>query len=139
MVTTIDMQDLRHLNLFEKVTRIRTRFCFDYNNLIVFCVPKPMVFKAIGKEGENLKRISRIVGKRVRVIPAPRGIQDVKSFIESIVNPVTFKNVEVTDDEVVVTAGGTQTKAALLGRNKQRLWEMEKIIKGFFEKDYRVA
>ena len=41
--------------------------------------------------------------------------------------------------EIVITAGGTQNKAALLGRNKQRLLEMQNIVKGFFGKDYRVA
>ncbi len=139
MVKTIDMQDLRYLNLFEKVTRIQTRFRFNYNNAIFFAVPKPLVFKAIGKEGRNLKDISRVIGKRIKVVAAPRGIQDAKSFIESIVTPVTFKDLEVTDNEIVITAGGTQNKAALLGRNKQRLIEMQNIVQGFFGKDYRVA
>jgi len=139
MVTTIDMQSLRHLNLFEKITQIQTRFCFPYNNTIIFCVPKPLLFKAIGKNASNLREISQIIGRRVRVVPSPRGIEDVKPFIEAIISPVTFKDVEVTDNEIIVTAGGTQNKAAMLGRNKQRLLEMEKIIKGFFGKEFRVA
>ena len=31
MVKTIDMQEMRYLNLFEQITRVRTRFCFKYN------------------------------------------------------------------------------------------------------------
>ncbi len=139
MVNTLDMQDLRHLNLFNKVTQISTRFCFSYNNSIIFCVPKHLLFKAIGKEGINIRRIGEIVGKKIKVIPQPRGIQDAKVFIKSIVTPVTFKDLEITENEIIITAGGTQNKAALLGRNKQRLQEMQVITKGFFGKEYRVA
>ena len=139
MVNTIDMQDLRHLNLFGKVTKISTRFCFTYSGSIIFCVPKPLVFKAIGRDARNLKEISKITGKRIKVVPSPRGIQDAKDFISSIVSPATFKELEVKGNEIIVTAGSVQNKAALLGRNKQRLQEMQKIVKGFFGKDFRVA
>ena len=138
MVKTIDMQDLRRLNLFQKVTGIRTRFSFDYNNMVIFCVPKPMVMKAVGKEGKNIKRISQVLKKRVKVIAQPNGIEDAKSFIESIVSPVEFKELEVKDNEVILTAG-SQSKAALIGRNKRRLLEMQKIVRGFFEKEFKIV
>ena len=54
MVNTLDMQDLRQLNLFQKVTGIRTRYCFPYNNMILYCVPKSLISKAVGKEASNL-------------------------------------------------------------------------------------
>ena len=40
---TIDMQDMRYLNLFGRITQVQTRLCFQYNNFIVFCVPKGLV------------------------------------------------------------------------------------------------
>jgi transcription antitermination factor NusA-like protein len=139
MANTIDMQDMRYLNLFEKITRIRTRFCFKYNNMIIFCVPKNLVLRAVGENMGNIKRLNEIMRKRIRIISAPRGIQDVKFFIQSIINPVTFKGVEVKDNEIILTAGGTQNKAALIGRNKRRLLEMQKIIKNYFSKEIIIA
>ena len=65
---TINMQDMRHLNLFGKITQVRTRFCFDYNNLIIFCVPKNLVSRAIGENGRNIKRINEILGKRLKFV-----------------------------------------------------------------------
>jgi NusA-like KH domain protein len=120
MVNTLNMQDLRYLNLFERITGIRTHYCFDYNNAVIFCVPRELVSKAIGPEVRNLRRMSEIIKKRIKVIPVPNNSQDIKRFIELIVSPVTFKNLEVLPNEIVLDAG-SQSKAALIGRDKRRL------------------
>jgi hypothetical protein len=138
MISTIDMQDMRYLNLFGRVTKVNTRFCFKYNEAIVFCVPRPLLAKALGENAKNIKQIKDIIKKRVKIIPAPRGIEDAKQFIEAIVKPVTFTGLEVKDDEIVLTAG-SQSKAALIGRNKRRLLEMQKIVMDFFGKEFRIV
>ncbi|MCX6747247.1 MAG: hypothetical protein NTU63_03905 [Candidatus Pacearchaeota archaeon] len=138
MASTIDMQDIRHLNLFSQITRINTRFCILYNETIIFCVPKSFVSKAIGEQGRNIRTMSEILGKRIRVIPTPRGIQDARGFIGSIVKPVTFKDLQVTPNEIILTAGN-QSKAALIGRNKRRLLEMQRIVKDYFGKEFRIV
>jgi NusA-like KH domain protein len=138
MVRTIEMQDMRYLNLFERVTNIRTGFCFKYNETIIFCVPQAMISKAIGPEGKNVRRLHEILGKRIKVIASPRSEIDARKFIESIVSPVTFKEIDITDSEVILTAG-SQNKAALIGRNKRRLIEMQKVIGDFFNKEFRIV
>ncbi len=135
---TIEMQDMRYLNLFAKITKIPTRHCFMYNEIMYFLVPKQMINKALGKEASNLRKLSSILGKRVRVVPIPLGDQHIKEFIQAIVNPVEFNELEVTDKEVILTAG-RQSKAALIGRNKRRLNEMQKIIKNFFGKEFKIV
>lgn len=139
MIKTINMQDMRHLNLFSRITRVNTRFCFEYNNAIIFCVPRAMVSRAIGEKGKNIRELSYILRKRIKVIPQPRGIGDAKQFIENIVRPIIFKGLEVDNNEMIINAGGTQSKAMLLGRNKRRLLEMQDIVKDFFGKELRVA
>ncbi|HTY43817.1 MAG TPA: hypothetical protein VMC80_01090 [Patescibacteria group bacterium] len=139
MASTINMQDMRYLNLFEKITKIGTRFYFVYNGTIFFCVPKHLISKAVGEEGRNVRTMNNILRKRIRIIPMPIGIQHIRPFIETIVSPVTFKDVEVKDSEVILNAGNTQNKAALMGRNKVRLSEMQKIIHDFFGKEFRIA
>ena len=138
MISTINMQDMRHLNLFSKITKVSTRYCFSYNNILMFCVPKSKVSQALGKNGENLKKMSDILKKRIRILPKPRGIEDAEAFIQGIINPVTFNGIEIKDNEIIVTAG-PQSKAALLGRHKRRLLEMQKIVKDFFGAEYKVV
>ncbi len=137
MVKTIDMQDLRYLKLFNKVTKIQTKYCFMYNNVLIFAVPKPLIRKALGREAENLRRINQVVKKRVRVVAIPNSIDDAKRLIESVVSPVTFQDLEITDNEIILTAG-SQSKAALIGRNKRRLLEMQEIVRDFFGKEFKI-
>ena len=138
MAKTISMQDMRYLNLFGKITQISTRFCFSYNNQIIFCVPKNLISKAIGENGRNVKKINEILGKRVKVIPKPKGVYDIRKFVENIVSPVKFNDLEVAENEIILTAGN-QSKAALIGRNKRRLFELQKISKDYFEKELRIV
>jgi len=120
-----------------KITKLQTRYCFKYNEIVMFGVRKEELSRALGKNGENLKRMSDIIKKRVRVVSIPNGIGNAKSFIQSVIAPVTFKEIEITPTEIIVNAG-SENKAALLGRNKRRLLEMKKIVKDFFRLDYRI-
>lgn len=108
-----------------------------YNETLMFCIPKSKIQQAIGKNNSNLRKISEIVKKRIRIIPMPKGEESIEHFIKAIISPVQFKSIEITYDEVIVTAG-SQNKAALLGRNKRRLSEMQKIISDFFKKSYKI-
>jgi len=75
--------------------------------------------------------------KRVRVIAIPKGIENAKQFIQAVIAPVTFKEMEITPDEIIINAG-SENKAALLGRNKRQLNEMKTIVKDFFKVEYRI-
>jgi NusA-like KH domain protein len=138
MVNTINMQDMRYLNLFGKITKVNTRFCFRYNGSVIFCVPKILMSKSIGEGGKNIKQLSQILDKKIKVVPIPKGIHDANNFVRSIVSPVEFKGLEVRDNEIIISAG-TQNRAALIGRNKRRLFEMQKIIKDFFGKEFKIV
>ncbi len=137
MEKTINMQDMRYLNLFDNITKVRTKHCFKYNEFIIFAVPKPLVRKAVGEEGRNIRRISEILRKKIRVVPIPTN-NDPKEFIQAIINPIQFKEIQITPEEVVITAG-SQSKAAMIGRNRRRLLEMQKIIKDYFNKDLKIV
>lgn len=135
---TLDMRFIRYLNLFEQVTRVRTKNCFSYNNLIIFAVPAPFVSRAIGEQGRNIKQMSEILGKKIKVIKAPQGFQDLREFIHSIIQPIRIKNIENTNGELVIVAG--RNKAALIGRNKARVEEMRDILDQYFGiKSVRIA
>ena len=138
MVNTLDMKDIRYINLFSKITNISTRHCFQYNDTVIFAVPEKLISKAVGEEGRNVKRISEIIGKKIRIIRSPESVLDAREFARSIVAPVTFKNFEVTEKNIILTAGN-QNKAALIGRNKRRLLELQKIMKDYFKKDLRIV
>jgi NusA-like KH domain protein len=132
MVKTLDLKYIRYVNLFNKITRIRTKHCFEYNNALIFAVPRRFVAQAIGPNNINLERLSQIIKKRIKIAAIPEAKEDLENFISIIIRPVRFKAVEIIDNEAVITAG-SQNKAALIGRNKVRLEEMKNILKQYFD------
>jgi|TARA_B100001971_G_C18157517_1_gene519435 transcription antitermination factor NusA-like protein len=131
MVKVLDMQFIRYANLFGRVTRIRTNHCFEYNNTIVFAVPRRFVGQAIGEDNKNLKRLNELIRKKIKIVPIPNGKEDIENFVSVIISPVKFKAIDVKGGEAVINAT-SQSKASLIGRNKVRLTEMQGILGQYF-------
>lgn len=125
------------MNLFRSVTRVNTRHCFKYNETIIFAVPRGYVSRSIGEEGKNVRKLSEILGRKIKIIQSPLGLEDAKMFVAEIVSPVSIKDIEITNTELIVNAG-RQSKAVLIGRNKRRFLELQKIVKDYFNRDLRI-
>lgn len=130
---------MRYINLLDRASRVKTRNCFLYNNTIIFAVPKFLMSKAIGPDAVNIKKLQDKLGKRVRIVEEPKGINGAEKFISDVITPVKFRSLEVAEKEIVITAGGTQNKAALIGRNKRRLIELKTIVESVFNLGLRIA
>jgi NusA-like KH domain protein len=131
MARTLDMRLIRYINLFKKVTGMRAEHCFSYNNIIIFVVTGDKMSRAIGENGKNVKKLSEILGKKVKIIASPKGRENIEEFISAIVHPVKFKNLDLQEDKVIINAS-KQSKASLIGRNKTRLNEMKNILGEYF-------
>lgn len=134
----MDINKIRYLNLFEKITRIRARNCFLYNNVTYFVVPRNEVFNAIGKNSENLRRIGDTLNKKVKVIAAVNKMPEAPEFISQIISPLKLKDIQIKEKEIIIDAGDRQTKALLMGRDKKKLEELKKIINESFGCELRV-
>jgi hypothetical protein len=64
-------------------------------------------------------------------LPSVDSDEGVEKFVGDVVAPIEFNKVEVKDNSVVVNAG-RQSKAALIGRNRQREKELGDVLKNFF-------
>ena len=131
MVKVLSMQFIRYANLFSKITRIRTNHCFEYNNAIVFAVPRKLVSRALGQDNENLRRLNQVIGRKVKIVAIPCGREDIENFVSVITYPVRSKGIEIKYDNAVINAS-IHNKAALIGRNKVRLNEMQNVLGQYF-------
>ena len=134
---TIDMQIMRYINLFSRISGVSPKHCFIYNFTVIVVVPQASLSKAIGEDGKNIRTMGEVINKRVKVAIAPKGIQDAEKFISTIIYPVQMKSVEIRDNFLIINAG-TQNKAMLIGRNKARFDEMKKIVGDYFGKELKI-
>jgi NusA-like KH domain protein len=134
MAGVIDMRTMRYINLFSKISHISTTNCFMYNGQIVFAVPEEKVSLAIGRGAENVRRLSSLIGKRVKIVSNPKndGREGITKFIGEVVSPVDFSKVEIHDGVVVISAS-RQSKAALIGRDRIREKELFDALRNFFQ------
>lgn len=137
-MTMINMQTMRYINLLYRIAQVKTRVCFMYNNAIVFAVPSDLMSKAIGTNGKNARMIQETLGKRIKIIKEARGIGDIERFIRDVVEPASFKSIELQGSEAVITAG-SQYKASLIGRNRVRLLELSSITNDVFGKSIKIV
>ena len=88
-------------------------------------------YGAVQKDLEEIFELFPILKKRIRIIPAPEGVDSIENFVSVIVHPVRFKAIEVKNNEAIINAG-SQSKAVLIGRFKKRLEEMQDILNQYF-------
>ncbi len=131
MKKVLDMQFIRYANIFNRITNIRTNHCFVYNNALIFAVPRRLVSRALGQDNQNLKRLSYSLGKKVKIVAIPYGKEDMENFVSVITYPVKFKSIDINDGEVIINAN-SQNKACLIGRERRRLNEMQKVLSQYF-------
>ena len=129
----IDMQFMRYINLFEKICHTTTSNCFVYNHHIVFAVPKSKVSNAIGRDGIKIRKVGEILRKKIKVIEMAQNLEDINSFVSSIIAPLQFTKIEIKPDGEMVISATKQNKAALIGRNRAREQELEGILKRSFK------
>ena len=132
------MKLMRYINLLDRISRVKTRKCFVYNEVIIFAVPRSMISQALGPGASNIRRLQEQLGKRIRVISEPRGMEDAPNFVRDVVSPIRFKSLEIKEGMFVLNAGST-SKAALIGRNKKRLEELRQIMLNNFGIELKIV
>lgn len=138
MAKTIDMQLMRYINLFERVSRVSTTDCFVYNNTIYFAVPKKLVMAAVGRNGENVKKVSETFRKKIKIVAMPSESEiaedkfnALKKFVAEVVAPIEFTGFDFKDD-IITLAGSRENKAILIGRDRSREKELSEVLERTF-------
>ncbi len=133
MAGIIDMKSMRYINIFSRSAKVSTKYVFDYNNTIVFAVPKSKVSIAIGKNAVNVKKINGLIRKKIKIIAMPdkEDTKGIEKFVADIVAPIEVSNVVLEGNAIVVTAN-RMSKASLIGRNRAREKELLEILKNHF-------
>ena len=91
-------EGIRYIALFESLTRAVARDCYidDENDRVIFVVKNGDMGLAIGKNGNNINRVKRSIGKHIEIVEFSG---DVDEFVANALQPVSVKKVQVVTKE----------------------------------------
>ena len=112
----ITSEIMGYINVFEGVTSALVKDCYKSgDDGLIFIVKEGNAGKAIGKGGENIRRLSSMLKKRVKVVEFS---DDASKFVANYIFPARG-SVYMRDGATVVVEGrGAKFKEIVLGRER---------------------
>jgi len=91
-------EGIRYIALFESLTQAIARDCYvdDENDRVIFVVKKGDMGLAIGKNGNNINRVKKSIGKHIEIVEYS---DEVDEFVANALQPVFVKRVQVVVKE----------------------------------------
>jgi len=130
-----DMETIRLINLFEKLTGAEVKDCFKSDNGLTFVVQPESLGRAIGKGGSNIRRVSEAVRKQVKIIEFN---PDPCKFVSNLLFPIKPVSIRQNDAAIVIKAHDVVEKGRIFGREKTNLKRMQDIVSKYFPVELKV-
>jgi transcription termination/antitermination protein NusA len=123
-----DINLMKFISLFESISRAKVKDCFEEGEKLVFVVYQNEIAKAIGKNGANVKKISALLKKPLKIVEFN---DDVLGFVKNYILPLTGE-VSKDGENVVIKAPNAKTKGQLFGRERSNLACLKEATKRYF-------
>lgn len=131
----ITSEIIGYINLFENLTRARVKDCYQGSEALIFIVQEGEAGKAIGKGGENIKRLNHLLKKRVKVVEFS---SDPVKFVSNLILPIKAE-IHLEDEKtILITGQGAKFKQAVLGPERKNLKELQTIVSNYFSVELKV-
>jgi NusA-like KH domain protein len=116
--------------LFDRVTRVPLKDCFEDNNhLLTFVVDARDLGRAIGKGAVLVRKLEQLLKRKVRIVGFHH---DVVEFLKYIIYPLQITAATLENGILTLRNEDRKTKSLLIGRNAQNLRNTEAIVKRYF-------
>jgi len=124
-----DSDSMKLITLFESMTGAKVKDCIA-SDRIIFVMEENEMGRAIGKKGINIKRIENKLGKRVKLVEFS---SDVLQFVRNMVYPIELSGIKQENNNLVISAKDTRTRAMLIGRERQNINHLRGIVRRYFD------
>jgi N utilization substance protein A len=130
---TLNDETMKYISLFENVTRARVKDCIVKQDKLIFVVPKNHVILALGKHGENLKRLKDLFKRNIDII----GFSDqLEIFVKNVFHNFKIQNIQIEkrdDKQFVYVNVELREKGKIIGKEGQNLKLAREIVNRHFE------
>jgi N utilization substance protein A len=134
MKLTFDTDTIRLITLFENITRAPVKDCLvdSDTNTIYFIVEEGKIGVAIGKNGNSVRHVERVIGKTIKIFEFSK---DIVSFVKKAIPQATA--IKVRDENGKTTLEvrvKKKSRPLVIGRGGRNL----RIYKKLFKRNYKV-
>jgi len=136
MATTVlkyDMSTIGYISHFKKVTGIDCRDCFAESGTIVFVTEPKKAGLAVGRQGENVRRLNRDLKKDIKIIEMCATAED---LVASFLYPLQAQNIFIAERDnkkiLNIKFGSPRERRFLLSDNLAKLKLLKIILKRYF-------
>ena len=127
MTITFDTETIRLLTLFESMTNAPVRDCFMNNDVVYYIVEESKIGLAIGKNGNSIKNVERVIGKKVKVFEYSR---DPEKFVKNLIPQCREINVIKDGDTIKIEIKVSRNdKGFVIGRGGEKIKIYKEILK----------
>lgn len=126
----IDVDTIKTISLFEKITKTHVKDCFDFGERLTFIVGEGEAAKAVGKKGANVVKFEKMFKRKLKIAEFS---PDMLQFIKNFVHPLKLREISQEGNIVIMSGVDMNTNGLLIGRNAQNLRALEKVVQKFFE------
>ena len=131
-----DSELIKLMALFESMSGAKLKDCIA-SDKILFIVEENDMGRAIGKNGANIKKFENKIKKKVKLAEFS---SDVAQFVRNLAYPAEIAGVKNENGTVTIQGKDTNSRAMLIGRERQNLNHMTEIVRRYFDvKEIRVV
>ena len=133
----ISLEELRYISLLQDLTGAMVYRALedDNDNRIIYLVDKNDVGKAIGRDGRNVKMLSKMLNKNVEIVEYA---SDIDNMVRNLLPGVTVLKVEVTERDglkTVYVKVKDDEKGKAIGRDGRNVKRARLVLNRLFNVD----
>jgi len=132
MKVIYDNQMMKLIALFENLSNVKVKDAFLKDKL-TFIVSKGSLRIVL----RNINRIEDLMKRRIKIIEFD---EDICKFAANIIYPVKAENIELKENELLISVNNGRTKGLLIGRESKNLKELKEVLSRYFSvEDVRIV
>ena len=126
MTVKFDTETIRLITFFENFTGVSVKDCLVGDNCIYFIVEEGKVGIAIGRNGNSVKNVERMVGKSIKLFEFSN---DLNVFVKKLIPQVNEIKVRDENGKVIVDIKvEKKNRALVIGRDGRNLKVFKKLL-----------
>ncbi len=133
-MVVLTKEALEYIKIFITITKAEVRHCL-VDKCITFVVETHQAGKAVGKNGINVRRLSSMFRKPIKIIEFN---EDKTLFIKNLLFPIIPKDIVVDNNKITIISGDNIQRGKIYGRERNNLKRITEMFNIDF-KGYEIA